>query len=143
MREREAWSEVMKFPRGLSISGLDTLMNEQSSPITLGLRHTHNNGPLPQRGAGCRRASICSSAPHRAWHSLERSLFRERASAAKSNYCHLLHLRLPPVTKQMIINWSLLCFSRALEHRSEQPQNINCLNLGNFLTSCRLGVSGL
>lgn len=44
----------MKLPRGLSIPGLDTVMNEQISPITLELVHAHNNSPFPdkEQGAG-------------------------------------------------------------------------------------------
>jgi len=37
----------MKFPRGLSILELNALMNEHNSPVTLELKHTHNNGPFP------------------------------------------------------------------------------------------------
>lgn len=120
----------MKFPHGLYIPELDTLMNEQNLPVTLELKHTHNNGPFPDGEQGAGGHQFASALPQSL--AFSRAFLIQRTHPQQNTTkCHLLHLPLPPATKQMIINWSLLCFSGALERCSEHPK-YQLSEFGNF-----------
>lgn len=117
----------MKFPRGLSIPELSTLMNEQNLLVTLELKHTHNNSPFPDEERSAGGLQFASSLPQCLAFSRAFLIQRKHPQQNKTSAICSISPCFPPQSRWL----STGACSASAEHWSiaASNQNINCLNL--------------
>lgn len=135
-RQKGRVSEFLKFPRGLSIPELSTLMKEQNLPVSLELEHTHNNSPVlyEERGAG--GLQFASPLPQSLAFSRAFLIQRKHPWQNKTSAICSISPCFPPQSRWL----STGACSTSSEHWSISASNQNINWIWKLLTSCRRPV---
>lgn len=129
-RQKGRASKIMKFPLGLSVHELGTLMNEQNSSVALELERAHNNSPVPNEKQGAGLLQFASALPQSLAFSRAFLIQRKHPWQNKTSAICPISPCFPPQSRWLSTGGC----SASAEHWSiaASNQNINCLHLETF-----------